>query len=96
MFSPTPKGSNSRAGHASLATLLVIGGVAMVVIGAQPSSPDLALMGPATPTPHAAWPDAEDAREILDTYCVWCHNEMLLTAGLALDVLAQLPVVGRR
>jgi len=60
----------------------------MVAIGAQPSSTDLVLMGPATtPTPHAAWPDAEDAREILDTYCVWCHNEMLLTAGLALDVL---------
>ena len=87
MFSPTPRGRGSRAGHASLAVLLVVGGVTMVVIGAQPSSTDLALMGPATPTPHAAWTDAEDAREILDRYCVWCHNEWLLTAGLALDVL---------
>ena len=78
MFSPTPRGST--AGHGSLAALLVVGGVAMVLSGAQPSSTDLALMGPATPTPHAAWTDAEDAREILDTYCVWGHNETLLTA----------------
>jgi hypothetical protein len=26
-------------------------------------------------------------REIIDTYCVACHNQMLPTAGLALDVL---------
>ena len=37
MFSPTPRGST--AGHGSLAALLVVGGVAMVLSGAQPSSP---------------------------------------------------------
>ena len=75
----------SRAGHASLAALLVAGGVAMVVLGAHPSSTELAFAGPITP--HFALTDAEDAREILDTYCVWCHNERRLTGGLALDVL---------
>ena len=75
----------SRAGHASLAALLVTGGVAMVVLGAHPSSTELAFAGPITP--HFALTDAEDAREILDTYCVRCHNERRLTGGLALDVL---------
>ena len=75
----------SRAGHASLAALLVVGGVAMVIFGAHPSSTDLAFAGPITP--HFAPTDAEDAREILDAYCVWCHNETRLTGGLALDVL---------
>ncbi len=28
---------------------------------------------------------AEDQRALLDQYCVSCHNERLLTAGLALD-----------
>ncbi len=59
----------------------------MVIFGAHPSSTQLAFTSPATPTPHAAWTDAEDAREILDTYCVRCHNERRLNGGLALDVL---------
>ena len=75
----------SRAGHASLAALLVVGGVAMVIFGPNPSSTDLAFTGPITP--HFTRTDAEDAREILDAYCVWCHNERRLTGGLALDVL---------
>jgi len=28
---------------------------------------------------------AEDQRALLNQYCVTCHNERLLTAGLALD-----------
>ena len=75
----------SRAGHASLAALLVVGGVAMVIFGPNPSSADLAFTGPITP--HSTWTDAEDAREILDAYCVRCHNERRLNSGLALDVL---------
>ena len=84
---------NSRAGHASLAVLLLVGGVAMVVIGAPTSSIGLAFTGPATgpatglATPHSARTDPEDVREILDTYCVRCHNERRLNGGLALDVL---------
>ena len=76
---------HSRAGHASLAALLVVGGLAMVIFDAHPSSSDFAFTGPITP--HFAPTDAEDAREILDAYCVSCHNERRLTGGLALDVL---------
>ena len=36
---------------------------------------------PATPAPPAASPQ----RALLDKYCVTCHNQKLLTAGLALD-----------
>ena len=79
----SPRGS--RAGHASLAALLVVGGVAMVIFGPNPSSADLAFTGPITP--HFTRTDAEDAREILDAYCVRCHNERRLNGGLALDVL---------
>ena len=75
----------SRTGHASLAALLFVSGVAMVVIGPRPSSTHLAFASPEAP--HYAPTVAEDAREVLDTYCVWCHNEGLLTGGLALDVL---------
>ena len=56
----------------------------MVMMGPRPSSTDLAF---AAPTPRSARTDAEDAREILDTYCVRCHNERRLTGGLVLDVL---------
>ncbi len=84
---------SSRAGHASLAVLLLVGGVAMVVIGAPTSSIGLAFTGPARgpatgpATSHSARTDPEDVREILDTYCVRCHNERRLNGGLALDVL---------
>ena len=84
---------SSRAGHASLAVLLLVGGVAMVVIGAPTSSIGLAFTGPARgpatgpATPHSVRTDPEEVREILDTYCVRCHNETRLNGGLALDVL---------
>ncbi len=76
---------NSRAGHASLAALLVVGGVAMVVMGGHPSPTQLAFAGPTTP--HFARTDPEEVREILDTYCVRCHSERRLTGGLALDAI---------
>ena len=81
---PTPRRS-SRAGHASLAALLLVGGGAMTVIGAHTTSTDLAFSTPATSNP--AQGDPEELREILDAYCVWCHNEGLLTGGLAFDVV---------
>ncbi len=75
----------SRTGHASLAVLLVVGGIALTVIGAQQSPNDFGFAGPAVP--HAALTDPEEVREILDAYCVRCHNETRLSGGLALDVL---------
>ena len=35
--------------------------------------------------PAAAAPAASSAREVLDRYCVRCHNDRLQTAGVALD-----------
>ncbi len=86
---PTPRRS-SRAGHASLAALLLVGGGAMTVIGAHTTSADLAFTAPATWNPARSNPaqaDPEELREILDTYCVRCHNERRVTGGLALDVV---------
>ena len=73
----------SRAGHASVAALLVAGGIALTVIGAQRSPNDLGFASPAAP--HQNLSDPDEVREILDTYCVRCHNETRLTGGLALD-----------
>ena len=41
---------------------------------------------PSVTTSQAA-PPASDARVMLDTYCVACHNQRLKTAGLALDTI---------
>src|SRR5688572_489317 len=72
----------SRAGHATLAGLLLASGVATIVVGAHVGSS-------ATPPAAAARVDRdpEQVREILDAYCVGCHNERRLSGGLALDVL---------
>ena len=35
-----------------------------------------------------ATPEAEQHRQLLDRYCVSCHNQRLKTAGLTLDTLA--------
>ncbi len=78
-------GPGWRAGHASVATLLLGVGVAMAVIGAHTSSAGPAFSGPAPLASDRA--DPTEVREILDAYCVVCHNETLLTGGLALDVL---------
>ena len=40
---------------------------------------------PGQPQPTAS--TSEDTRAVLDRYCVGCHNERLLTDGLALDGL---------
>ena len=75
----------TNRGHASLAALLLVGGVSMVVIGAPTSLADLMFTRPATP--HPTRTDPEEVREILDDYCVRCHNERRLNGGLALDIL---------
>jgi mono/diheme cytochrome c family protein len=68
-----------------MAALLVVTGVAMVVLGVPSPSTESAFSGSAGP--HSDWTEPEEARAILDTYCVRCHNERRLTGGLALDVL---------
>ena len=75
----------SRGGHASLATLLLVGGISLTLISAQPSPSDLRFTGPISP--HQDLSDPEDVREILDSYCVRCHNERRLVGGLALDAV---------
>ena len=78
-------GRRSRAGQASLAAVILVGGIALTVIGAPTSSNDLEFTG--LVTPHPALTDPEEVREVLDAYCVRCHNERRVTGGLALDVL---------
>ena len=83
-------GSGRRAGNASLAALALMGGVAMAIVGAHASSapgrsPAVPALDRAATVPSRA--DPGEVREILDTYCVACHNQMLLIGGLALDVL---------
>ncbi len=72
----------SRAGYATLSGALLVSGLAAALIGAR--------LAPGA-SPSAEHPttaaDPEQVREILDAYCVGCHNERRLTGGLALDVL---------
>ena len=70
----------TNRGHASLAALLLVGGGATTVIAAHTSVSDVAFSA-------VAQTDPEEAREILDAFCVRCHNETRLNGGLALDVL---------
>ena len=46
-----------------------------------------ALSGVQIAARQAPEPSAPDIRAVLDRYCIRCHNETLLTAGLALDAL---------
>ena len=72
----------SQAGYATLAVLLLASGVAAALLGTRLAP--RALLHAALPAREA---DPDQVREILDAYCVGCHNERRLTAGLALDVL---------
>ena len=77
------RGSSARCTWARsvLLTVLVVGGfvvasVSTARISARQTQPASLLPGvPAAPA----------TREVLDQYCVGCHNERLLTGGLALD-----------
>ncbi|MEE2896894.1 MAG: DUF1592 domain-containing protein [Gemmatimonadota bacterium] len=80
------KAQRSTAGHASLAALVLGVGVAMVVLGSLTTVAGPSLAAPATTLRHYQ-SDLDDVREVLDEYCVRCHNERRLTGGLALDIL---------
>ena len=65
-------------------------GLAIAIAGAgrvhaQPSGP--AVSPAAAASSEATSPEAEPVRTVLDRYCVTCHNQRLLTAGLALDTM---------
>jgi mono/diheme cytochrome c family protein len=58
------------------------GAVALILVGAHASS------APAAPPPPVARPKLatpEEVRTALGTYCVTCHNQTLLTAGIAFE-----------
>jgi mono/diheme cytochrome c family protein len=60
---------------------LFTSGIATVALGPDPRPGGLAA------APHSPDRNPEQVREILDAYCVGCHNQRERTAGLALDVL---------
>ena len=77
--------ARSRTGVRSVSlAVLVVGGlvvasVSTARISARQTQPASSFPG----VPGA--PAAPATREVLDQYCIGCHNERLLTAGLALD-----------
>ena len=79
------KEQSSRDGHASIAALVLGVGLSVVLVGAHPSSSNLVFGAPTLS--DIGRTDAAEIREILDRYCVRCHNQSRLTAGLALDAL---------
>ena len=76
-----------RDGYASLAALLLAGGCGLVLLSARVGSEELAFSTLSAETAHVSRADVAEVEEVLDQYCVSCHNERRLTAGLALDVL---------
>jgi hypothetical protein len=72
MFEP------SRMRGASICVLFVTGWIVVALTGVQTPAAQT-QPGPAIPTKLLA------AREVLDKYCIACHNQKLRTAGLALD-----------
>ena len=59
-------------------TVLVVGGFVVVSVST-------ALISARQTQPASSSPAAPTTREVLDQYCIGCHNERLLTAGLALE-----------
>ena len=76
-----PRSRRARAGSAAVSSLLLSGGVAAAVMGALAAPP------PSAPRPVAAQDPftASDVREVVDTYCVACHNDVSRTGGLSLE-----------
>jgi mono/diheme cytochrome c family protein len=62
---------------------IAVGGVALLVVAAL-AGVETRGQARATPTLQTT---AGDAQEVLDRYCVTCHNARLKTAGLVLDQL---------
>ena len=75
---------SSRDRHTVYALVLGIG-LSVVLVGAHNPSSDFVFSAPVTSDIERT--DPAEVREILDRYCIRCHNERRLTAGLALDVL---------
>src|SRR5690606_26049725 len=71
----------SRRGHASILVVGLGGAVALVALSAATISRPIA----SSPTPASVTP--AEVNEVLQTYCVICHNQRANTAGLALDTL---------
>ena len=66
-------------GQLSVSVLAYLG-LALAAVGIGSARPALAAEAPGQPGPAGAW-----QRELLDRYCVTCHNGRMRTAGLALD-----------
>ena len=69
---------DSRHPRAALITLVVCAGVAAALVRVETAGPRALRQAPTA---------APVSRQMLDTYCVACHNQRLKTAGLALDVV---------
>jgi mono/diheme cytochrome c family protein len=72
---------SSQKGHASLAVLVLGGALALAALSAATTSRPIS----SSPQPVAVTPAEVD--EVLQQYCVICHNQRANTAGLALDTL---------
>ena len=85
MSQPMRDKIRSRLGYASLFTTLLVGGIVIGLSGAD--APRRSPQRTASPPPLNSHPFVQDPAEVLNTYCVVCHNEALNTAGLALDLM---------
>ncbi len=59
---------------------------ASLVRGTAPRAPLAQTAAPPTQVTRSGVAPASPCRVVLDRYCVTCHNERLLTAGLTLDL----------
>src|SRR5262249_58248905 len=81
-------GGPARCMRASILALLVcacLGSLSIVHTSARLRSPDSSPELSQSAQPAAVASGAPALRQVLDRYCVTCHNERLHTAGLALD-----------
>ena len=84
-----------RAGQASVLALLLIAGISLTTFGAhsgaagswQASAATALPVITAPPAVSASVTDPQEVQEILDAYCVRCHQETRQSGGFALDVL---------
>ena len=83
---PDPTRRRSRAGHVLFSMLILASGIALVVIAA-PSFSGRGTFGPRVTSHPAGGSDLEDVQEVLDQYCMRCHNERRSEGEFALDVL---------
>ena len=71
--------------HRVLSVVLVLAGALCLQASAQQTTA-LALSAH-SPSPPAASPSASNSRTLIDRYCVACHNKVLKTADLTLDLM---------